>query len=213
LLIEGLVYYSTMPTNPFDTINPPLEQRLITGLYKLGIALRSQAWQGAEAQGLTPTQGQILAILQLRSRDGIRLSDVAQELAVSAATASDAVSALVKKGLVARTQATDDRRAIALRLTAAGELPAAQAAQWPDFLLTAVDELSPDEQLIFFRGLTKIILKLQQQNQIPVARMCLTCEYFRADAYDDRARPHHCQLVNAPFGERDFRLDCPEHLS
>ncbi|MBE9032501.1 MarR family transcriptional regulator [filamentous cyanobacterium LEGE 11480] len=202
-----------MVTNPFDTINEPLEQRLITGLYKLGVALRSQAWQGAESQGLTPTQGQILAILQSRSHDGIRLSEVAQELAVSSATASDAVSALVKKGLVSREKATDDRRAIALRLTDEGESQAAQAATWPDFLLTAVDELSAEEQVIFFRGLTKIILKLQQQNQIPVARMCLTCEYFRADVYHDRARPHHCQLVNAPFGELDFRLDCPEHLS
>jgi DNA-binding MarR family transcriptional regulator len=202
-----------MVFNPFDTINQPLEQRLITGLYKLGLALRHQAWQGAESQGLTPTQGQILAVLQLRSRDAIRLSEVAESLAVSAATASDAVGALVKKGLVTRTQATDDRRAVALRLTPEGELQAAQAAKWPDFLLTAVDELSPDEQLIFFRGLTKIIFRLQQQDRIPLARMCLTCEYFREDVYDDRARPHHCQLVNAPLGELDFRLDCPEHLS
>ncbi|MEM9907389.1 MAG: MarR family winged helix-turn-helix transcriptional regulator [Cyanobacteria bacterium P01_D01_bin.44] len=196
--------------NPFDTINEPLEQRLITGLFKLGVALRSQAWQGAEAQGLTPTQGQILATLRSHSQ-GIRLSGVAQELAVSPATASDAVTALVKKKLVVREQAADDRRAIAIRLTPEGEQQAIQAAQWPDFLLAAVEELSAEEQAVIFKGLTKMIQQLQTHKKIPVARMCLTCQYFSPNVYDAPHRPHHCQLVDAPFGDLDLRLDCPEH--
>jgi DNA-binding MarR family transcriptional regulator len=195
--------------NPFDTINDPLTQRVITGLSKIGIALRSQSWQGAESQGLTPTQGQILALLS--SHPGTRLSAIAKGLATSAATASDAVSALVKKGLVSREQAMDDRRAITLRLTPAGQQQAEQAASWPDFLLSAVEELSEDEQTVFFTGLTKMIRKLQDQGKIPTARMCATCEYFSANRHDDAVRPHHCNLVNAPFGDRDLRLDCPEH--
>ncbi len=197
--------------NPFDTINEPITQRVITGLSKIGIALRSQSWQGAESQGLTPTQGQILALLQTSPEQGIRLSAIAKGLATSAATASDAVSSLVKKGLVSRERATDDRRAIAIRLTPEGQKQAKQAASWPDFLLGAVAELSEEEQTIFFRGLTKMIRKLQEQGKIPAARMCLTCEHFRANVYDDPDRPNHCNLVDAPFGDRDLRLDCPEH--
>ncbi|NEZ56105.1 MarR family transcriptional regulator [Leptolyngbyaceae cyanobacterium CCMR0082] len=197
--------------NPFDTINEPIGQRVITGLSKIGIALRSQSWQGAEAQGLTPTQGQILALLQSSPKRGIRLSTIAKGLATSAATASDAVSSLVKKGLVSREKATDDRRAIAIRLTPKGQKQAEKAASWPDFLLSAVTELSEEEQTIFFRGLTKMIQKLQSQGKIPPSRMCVTCEYFRANVYEDADRPHHCMLVDAPFGDRDLRLDCPEH--
>lgn len=197
--------------NPFDTLNEPITQRVITGLSKLGIALRSQSWQGAGSQGLTPTQGQILAMLRARPDGGVRLSEVAKGLATSSATASDAVSALVKKGLVSREQAADDRRAIAIRLTPKGQKQAEQAASWPDFLLSAVEELSEEEQTIFFRGLTKMIRKLQEQGKISPSRMCVTCKYFRADVYDDHNRPHHCDLVDAPFGDRDLRLDCPEH--
>ena len=196
--------------NPFDTLNEPIAQRVITGLSKIGTALRSQSWQGAESQGLTPTQGQILALLRSHP-DGIRLSCVAKGLAISSATASDAVSALVKKGLALREQAADDRRAIAIRLTPEGQTQAEQAASWPDFLLSAVEELSEAEQIIFFRGLTKMIQKLQSQGKIPISRMCVTCHYFRANVYDSRDRPHHCDLVNAPFGDHDLRLDCPEH--
>lgn len=197
--------------NPFDTINEPIAQRVITGLSKIGIALRSQSWQGAESQGLTPTQGQILALLKSNPEKGIRLSVVAKGLATSAATASDAVSSLVKKGLVSREQAADDRRAIAIRLTAEGQHQAEQAASWPDFLLGAVEELSEEEQTIFFRGLTKMIRKLQEQRKIPTSRLCVTCNHFRANVYNDLDRPHHCNLVDAPFGDRDLRLDCPEH--
>ncbi|MEM9484650.1 MAG: MarR family winged helix-turn-helix transcriptional regulator [Cyanobacteria bacterium P01_F01_bin.116] len=198
--------------NPFDTINKPITQRVITGLSKISIALRSHSWQGAGSQGLTPTQGQILTLLNANSAEGVRLSAVARELATSAATASDAVSSLVKKGLVSREKAVDDRRAIAIRLTAEGQTQAKQAATWPDFLLSAVEELSEEEQTIFFRGLIKMILKLQQQEQISTSRLCVTCNYFQANAYDDLQRPHHCHLVGAPFGDRDLRLDCPEHL-
>lgn len=197
--------------NPFDSSNEPLCERIIAGLSKLCIALRSQSWQGAGSQGLTPTQGQILALLHTRSQTGTRLSAVAAALAVSAATASDAVSSLVKKGLVARDRATDDRRAISIRLTATGQAQAVQAAQWPHFLVAAVDSLSPLEQEVFFRSITKVIRTLQAEGRISAVRMCATCKYFRARVHIEERRPHHCALVDAPFGDADLRLDCPEH--
>lgn len=197
--------------NPFDTLNEPIAQRVITGLSKIGIALRSQSWQGAESQGLTPTQGQILILLQTSSALGLRLSAVAKGLSISSATASDAVASLEEKGLVSRERAADDRRAIAIRLTQEGQQQATQAGNWPDFLLSAVAELSEDEQTVFFLGLTKIIRKLQDQKKISTSRMCVTCQFFRADVYEHPERPHHCDLVDAPFGDRDLRIDCPEH--
>ncbi len=203
----------TLMNNPFDTINAPISQRMITGLAKVCTALRSQAWQEAESQGLTPTQGQILALLQSAADVGMRLSAIAEGLAASPATASDAVSSLVKKGLVSREQATDDRRAIAIRLTPEGLTQAKRAASWPDFLLDAVDSLTPEEQTIFFKGLITIIRTLQEQHNIPVSKMCVTCQYFAPHVYKNSDRPHHCNFVNAPFGDRDLRLDCPEHLS
>ncbi len=198
--------------NPFDQINEPIAQRTITGLSKISTALRSQSWQGAESQGLTPTQGQILTFLRSTSEDGIRLSAIAKEIAITPATASDAVSSLVKKGLVSRERAKDDRRAIAVCLTPEGQKQAEQAASWPSFLLDAVEALVPEEQAVFYKGLTTIIRTLQEQNKIPVSRMCVTCRYFNANVYDDEARPHHCELVDAPFGDGDLRLDCPEHV-
>jgi DNA-binding MarR family transcriptional regulator len=194
-----------------DTATHSLTQRLMVGLTKIGLAVKSQSWQEASLSGLSPTQGQILSLLRAGHPAGMRLSKVAQELAVTPATASDAVSALVDKGMVQKSKAADDRRAIAITLTPLGQQQADQTLGWSDFLKVAVSELSLEEQATFLQGLIKIIAKLQEQGQISTARMCATCQYFRPNIYEDPANPHHCAFVNAPFGDQDLQIDCPDH--
>jgi len=74
---------------------------------------------------------------------------VAKHLAVTAATASDAVTSLVDKGLVQkRDRLRMDERSITL--TTQGRQT--QTASWSDFLLNTVNELSEEEQVIFCGG-------------------------------------------------------------
>jgi DNA-binding MarR family transcriptional regulator len=197
------------------TPEPPqisLQQRVVIGLSKIGLALKSQSWQDAGQYGVTPTQGQILTLLRSKGVAGMRLSAVANELGVTTATTSDAVTTLVEKGLVQKTKAVDDGRAIAVSLTSEGQEIAEQSAGWSDFLLDAVNELSEVEQEVFLQGLIKIIRKLQQQKQISVARMCINCQFFHPNVYADLEHPHHCAFVDAPFGDRDLQLDCPDQI-
>ena len=44
-----------------------------------------------------------------------------------------------------------------------------------------------------------LIAGLQSSGAITVARMCVTCRFFRRDAHPGSARPHHCALVDAPM--------------
>ena len=57
---------------------------------------------------------------------------------------------------------------------------------------------------------TDQIAQLQRAGRIPVTRICLTCRYFDGYAHPGTNLPHHCHLVDAPFGYREFRLRCPE---
>jgi DNA-binding MarR family transcriptional regulator len=199
---------------PNDPLPPdePLAQRVTTGLAKVGIALKQQAWAEAGGRGLTPTQGQALALLRANPA-GLRLGALARQLGVTQPTASDSVAALHRKGLVAKVPLTGDGRAVVVHLTPAGVREAAAAAAWPDFLLEAVGELSAAEQAAFLRGLVTMIRTLQERGRIPVARMCVSCTFFRPFRHDDRARPHHCAFVDAPFGDGELRLDCPDHAA
>src|SRR5215216_5708913 len=190
----------------------PLDKRVTTGLAKVGLALKQQAWAEAGGRGLTPTQGRVLALLRANP-DGLRLGQLAGQVGVTAATTSDSVGALVRKGLVTKAALAGDGRAVVVRLTPAGAREAAAAAAWPDFLLEAVGELSGDEQAGFLRGLVTMIRTLQVKGRIPVARMCVSCQFFRPFEHDDPAAPHHCAFVDAPFGDGELRLDCPDHLA
>jgi DNA-binding MarR family transcriptional regulator len=196
---------------PADSLPPdgPLDRRVTIGLAKIGIALKQQAWAEAGGRGLTPTQGQILALLRANP-DGLRLRALAEQLGITAATASDSVTALHRKGLVTKEPTTGDGRGVVVMLTPTGVREAAAAATWPDFLLEAVGELSGAEQATFLRALVAMIRTLQEKGRIPVARMCVSCRFFRPFQHDDSARPHHCAFVDAPFGDGELRLDCPD---
>jgi DNA-binding MarR family transcriptional regulator len=197
----------------FEEHSGSVASRVAAGLSQLGLAMKSQAWADACERGLTPTQGQILALLRARAKSGLRLSQVAESLGISPPTASDSVRALVKKGLVLKGRAAGDARAIALELTGQGRTEAECTASWPDFLLGAIDTLSDAEQEALLLSLMKMMVALLERGRVPNQRMCVTCHYFQADVHEDRQRPHHCALNDAPLGTRHLRLDCGEHVA
>lgn len=199
-------------TNIFDTLNKPINERVVTGLSKIGLAMKSQAWQEAGTKGITPTQGQILTLLLSKGQVPMRLSEISSALAITPATASDAVATLVEKGFVQKSKAKNDARAIAITLTDRGKSKADDITSWSDFLITVVEELSIEEQKVLFRSLLKMIKVLQERRQIPVSKMCVTCRFFQPNVNSDQDRPHHCAFVDAPFGDRNLRLECLDQL-
>jgi DNA-binding MarR family transcriptional regulator len=186
-----------------------LAKRVGTGLQKLSLALKTQAWHGAEQSGLTPTQGQVLSLLQ--SRGELRLNDVAESLGIRASTASESVRVLVEKGYIQKQRATDDARAVSLALTESGKKEAQLASSWPDFLVGAIDTLPPSEQEAFFLTLVKMIRTLQTKEQIPNSRMCVSCEHFKPNEDPTQDKPHACALLSATMSSYDLRIDCPEY--
>ncbi len=196
------------PKPPWDE---PLSERITFGLSRLATALKLKAWREATPLQLTPTQAEILALL--RTWPASTLKEVAARLEVRPATASDAVRVLVEKGWVTKNQRPDDARALSLGLSEAGKALADRVAGWPRFLTEAIETLPDEEREVLFRAVTRLIRELQEQRQIEVARMCLTCRFFQPRRHPESAeKPHHCGLVDLPFGDLDLRLDCPEHL-
>jgi len=69
------------------------------------------------------------------------------------ATASEAVAALVEKGLVRKEANETDGRAVVLRLTARGVREAGIASEWPAAIVDAVEAMSEAERATLLRGL------------------------------------------------------------
>lgn len=187
-----------------------LPQRLRQGLSKLGIALKSAEWSDGGAHGLTPLEAQILVLLRLCANAGTRLADIAEGLGISEATTSELTLGLVTRGLVRKPEHAG-ARALVFVLTEEGRDRATRAFTFAEGLLESVDALASTEQDLLLRTVLRAIRSMQARGQIAPARTCVTCTSFRPDVHPDPEKPHHCALVNAPFGDRHLRVHCAEH--
>lgn len=183
-------------------------RNLVAGLHKVAMTLRQETWRGASRAGLSASQVQVLIILA--GEPQLRVSQIADRLGVTSASTSDTLATLARKRLITRAVDSLDARAARFRLTRRGALVARRASGWSDYLAQSIDSLSPDEQQVLLVTFTKMIRQLQQDGRISVARMCVTCSYFRPNVHPGAA-PHHCDFVDRPFGNRVLRLDCADH--
>ncbi|OON63530.1 MarR family transcriptional regulator [Massilia sp. KIM] len=197
------------PETPWDS-TPDVSARIVTAIGRIATVLRSGMWEVSTSEGLNPAQAEILQLLQHRTR-GVRLTWLAKQLSISAASASDSVAALVAKGLVRKAKAEDDGRATALHLTPEGEAVAARLGHALSFADSAASRLPAAQQLQLLTGLFKLIAELQKTDRFPELRACLSCRHFEANKYAGEAVPHHCALVNAPLPISFLRIDCAEH--
>ena len=206
-----LSYISVMSRSSlpyFDENTEPLSSRIATGLHKIGLAMKQQAWQQANEDGLSATQGQILAAIVTHGR--LTGSELSERLGVTLPTISDSVRVLVEKKLLTKSPDPRHPRASLLTLTRKGAQLGSRARAWPEFMAAAVTDLTAEEQRAFFSGVVKMIRTLQDQGLIPVSGMCVTCTHFRPNVRLGTA-PHHCALVDAPLANDQVRLVCPEH--
>ena len=192
------------PTSP-----TPIEHRIQEGLERLAVVMRADDWNRAKTSALNPTQRSILEYLENRP-EGAGLTGIAAYFVVSQPTATDSVAALERKGYVERRSSEKDRRCVRVVLTDRGRALLAERSG-EGKARVALDRLGPEEKGELLATVVKLIKTLQDLDAIPVQRMCASCIYFAPFVHRDGGPPHHCNYVDAAFGQRDLRIDCREH--
>ena len=185
-----------------------LSTQLAAGLEKIGLAMKSRTWRREGRAGLGPLQRQVLTLLRSKPDQRATVSTVANELAVRLPTASEVIATLERKQLVRRRRDMSDGRVVVAQLTAKGNRSCTPTSRMPDRLATATEALSASEQVVLLKSLVKVIRSLQEQGEISVARMCVSCHNFRPNQHDNADRPHHCDYLKVPLGDQSMRLDC-----
>jgi DNA-binding MarR family transcriptional regulator len=187
---------------------PDIDSKLVAALERVGQALRVQTWDKAKQHGLSPTQLQLILRLATDPPRRRRIGVLAAQLDVTHPTVSDAVAVLRRKGLVDRDAAS--RRAV-LRLSERGRALADDLADWDRRTREQLADVPAADKEVTLRLLLDLIAGLQRSGAISVARMCVTCRFFRRDVHPETAQPHHCALVDVAMGAGDLRVDCAEH--
>lgn len=198
-----------LPDAPED--GSGLDRRLASALERAGHALRTLIWTQATAHGLSPIQVQLLLRLGVEPPERRRVGTLAAEFDLSAATVSEALSALRRKGLVEKQPVAGDKRGHVMAPTEAGLAAAATLAHWPDPVTSHLATLPTEDKGRALRLVLDLVGHLADTGILSVARTCTTCRFFERDAHEDSRRPHHCALLDAPIGDPDLRVDCAEH--
>jgi DNA-binding MarR family transcriptional regulator len=196
--------------NQFEKTTDPLPHRLASALTKVSVLIKRRLWRDAAGRRISPLQAQVLAYLKQRPGQSARVAEITRMLGVTMPTASEVIAVLTQRGFVRKFSTVRDGRVVTVTLTARGRRYAEQVTGWPTFLLDAAEQLPEEEQESLLRMLIKLIKSMQERGEIPIARMCVACAYFRPYEHEDPVRPHHCALVDAPFGDRLIRIDCNE---
>lgn len=189
----------------------PPAQQLLVGLARLGQAIRMDAWRNTGPHNLSPLQADIITFLDGEAVPR-RQGDIVSALASTPPTVSDAVKVLRAKKLLEGARDPADARAIVVGLTPEGRAEAGRLAVVSRTMSDAISVLSESDLAAMLRGTAAVMKELQDRHAIPVSRMCLTCRFFAPNAHPrDAARPHHCNFVDAPFGDAELRVTCPDH--
>jgi len=187
-----------------------LASRVASGFQKIALVLRHEAWLAAGARGITPTQAQIMEAVHA-SRTTIGVGQLAEQLALTKATVSAAVTTLESKGLLQKKPSPSDGRALCLELTKEGKREMGESSSSLDTILKAVKGMSSTQQGGLMEGLIATIHSLETQGHIPTAHMCVSCTHFRPNQHKGKPKPHHCALLRKAIGQHELRIECAEH--
>ncbi|MCV7258968.1 MarR family winged helix-turn-helix transcriptional regulator [Mycobacterium shimoidei] len=169
------------------------------------------ARRAGERHDLSSTQMRVLTWLYVGPPPAARSTALARELNVADPTVSDAIAALMRKGLVQRTPDPQDRRRHDLALTRSGRKTAAELSRWtaPAEIATSKLDRAEAEQLL--DTLLMVMAKLYEVQLLPVVRACSTCLQLETTQADTRS--YHCRLYDTPMSVSELRVDCADHVS
>lgn len=152
----------------------------------------------------------VLSWLYVGPPPAARSTTLARELNVADPTVSDAIAALIRKGLVLRTPDPDDRRRHDLVLTQAGRKTAAEVSRWTAPAEIATSKLDRVEAEQLLDTLLLVMAKLHEVQLLPVVRACSTCVQLETTQTDIRS--YRCRFYDTPMSISDLRVDCADHI-
>jgi len=189
-----------------------IDEKLIYLFNKISQIIRYIQWEINKETKLSPLMLQILEYLSNNSRELRTPHKIAEDLGVKRPTVTDSLKVLVKRGYVKEKLSEEDRRYKILSLTKKGEdLLKREELNLKEILKDSVDSLSNKEKENLFISLIKFISDLNHRGLLPVVRVCLNCENFEKNKFNDPDKPHYCRFLNIRMGDYDLSVNCEKN--
>lgn len=191
-----------------DHQNSSIESKIIASLERVSQAFRVLLWKESKEHALSPIQVQVLIFLLHHSDQKRKVSYLADEFNMTKATISDTIKTLEQKLLIKKEYEPQDTRSYIIHLTKEGKVFAEQTSLFTNQIQVPIEKLHPSDKENLLLTLLDIIHHLNKSGVITIQRMCLTCQFYKANQEDQK---HFCTLLNTSLTDNELRIDCPEH--
>lgn len=188
-----------------------LDRKIAVGFERITQLLKTLIWYESKRSGLSPIQIQFLTALAYDRATQWTVGEIASRFQLTAATVSDALTALETKELVVRTRSEEDKRTVFVALTPEGKRTARTVGKWLNVVQEQIAELGSDEKAVLLQSLIRLIAAFQQEGMISTKGLCVFCTYFRPNVHKSATAPHHCAYIDKAFGDAELRIDCPDY--
>lgn len=185
-----------------DQQNQSLDAKITAGLERLSQVFRILLWEKAKSYGLSPIQIQLLIFIRYHTQEKTTVSYLAKEFGLTKPTISDAVKALLQKGLIAKQTDDSDSRSYTIALTVAGVELVTSTENYTDPVQNLLSQTGADKEVLW-HTVTALISGLNRAGIIEVQRSCHNCKHYLSTN-------NYCGLLKVKLASKDIRLDCPE---
>lgn len=184
--------------------------RLSMALFRLSQAIKKMTQTESDVRGLSPVQIHALLFAYYTREDVASVGHLASAIGATHVTAVKIVNGLVKKGLMAKVQKSEDRRVSLLQLTAKGKEVALTLDTWGETLENALASIPEDVLSDFELGLGAVLSTMRKRGYLVVAEPCWGCLYFRPHT-GRGTTPHYCAYIEKYLSHDASLKECPEH--
>jgi len=185
-----------------------MEEKIIAALDRLTRVFQIILREKAKEKKLSPIQIQSLIYLLTHREEQCRVSYLAKEFDLKPATMSEVIKTLIRKGLVSKEMYKFDKRGSLLKLTKKGRQVATSLINWQEVIKRKIEDFPFEEKERVLLFLMELIVKMQEEGIISIARMCICCRNFRRNAFPSTERPHLCELTGRRLRASDLKFDC-----
>jgi DNA-binding MarR family transcriptional regulator len=188
------------------------EARIALVLLRLYQGVEALLRRLGEAEGLSPTQVQVLSFLARAHPSSRGVNAIAKRFSIAAATASRVLDNLEEKGLVKRRHDLEDRRRVQVELTAKGRKLIARLSALSAKLEEYIRKLSSEELAALDQGLVKLLRSFYKEGYLAISSVCRECPYLEENAFPGTDRPHLCRLTGERLSEEESYLERLEEV-
>lgn len=159
---------------------------------------------------ISPIQFHMIVMLRYFPERINTISNFAKLLCVSKPAISEAVSYMVKRGVLNREARKADRRYRVLKLTAKGNRLAEKVLHYHKQVVSHLQVLPDEERVKLYVLLLDLIEKLSDSGAVAGVWICNTCRYFERDR---QPGVHYCNHFQKEMSNEQLQAFCLEYRS